>query len=101
MSIVDYIILFGSLITAVGIIIKAVQIILKKMFEPIHNKIDNLDLGQARNYLVNFLADVENGVPKDECQIERAFELYDHYTKDLGGNSYIHTKWEKVMIKRS
>jgi hypothetical protein len=27
--------------------------------------------------------------------------LYDHYTKDLGGNSYIHTKWEKVMSKRS
>lgn len=101
MNVANYIILIGTLITAVGAIIKALQIMLKKMFQPIHNKIDNLDLGQARNYLVDFLADVENGVPKDECQIERAYELYDHYTKDLGGNSYIHTKWEKVMSKRS
>lgn len=100
-NLVNYIILFGSLITAVGIIIKALQKMLEKMFKPIHNKIDNLDLEQARNYLVDFLADVENGVPKDECQIERAYELYDHYTKDLGGNSYIHAKWEKVMKKRS
>lgn len=74
--------------------------VLKKMFDPINKKIDNLDIGQARNYLVDFLADIENGEEKDECQIERAYELYDHYTKDLGGNSYIHAKWEKVMGER-
>lgn len=99
-NIVNIIILIASLITAVTTIIVAIQKILKKMFEPINKKIDNLDIGQARNYLVNFLADVENGEKKDECQIERAYELYDHYTKDLHGNSYIHSKWQKVMERK-
>ncbi len=96
----NIIILIASIITAVTTIIVAIQKILKKTFEPINKKIDNIDLGQARNYLVDFLADIENGEKKDECQIERAYELYDHYTKDLGGNSYIHSKWEKNMRER-
>lgn len=99
-NIVNVIILISTFITAVTTIIVAIQKILKKTFEPINKKIDNLDLGQARNYLVDFLADIENGVQKDECQIERAYELYDHYTKDLHGNSYIHAKWGKVMEER-
>ncbi len=96
----NVIILIASIITAVTTIIVAIQKILKKTFEPINKKIDNIDLGQARNYLVDFLADIENGIPKNECQIERAYELYDHYTKDLHGNSYIHSKWEKIMKER-
>ena len=96
----NVIILIASIITAVTTIIVAIQKILKKTFEPINKKIDNIDLGQARNYLVDFLADIQAGVKKDECQIERAYELYDHYTKDLGGNSYIHSKWGKIMKER-
>lgn len=99
-NIADTIILVASLITAVTTIIISMQKILKRMFEPVNKKIDGLDLSQARNYLVDFLADIENGEKKDECQVERAYELYDHYTKDLHGNSYIHAKWEKVMKGR-
>lgn len=99
-NIANTIILVASLITAVTTIIISMQKILKRMFEPVNKKIDGLDLSQARNYLVDFLADIENGEKKDECQIERAYELYDHYTKDLHGNSYIHAKWEKVMKGR-
>ncbi len=99
-NIVNVIILISTFITAVTTIIVAIKKTLKKMFEPINTKIDNIDLEQARNYLVDFLADIENGVQKDECQIERAYELYDHYTKDLHGNSYIHAKWGKVMEER-
>lgn len=78
-NIANTIILVASLITAVTTIIISMQKILKRMFEPINSKIDGLDLSQARNYLVDFLADIENGEKKDECQIERAYELYDHY----------------------
>lgn len=99
-NIANTIILVASLTTAVTTIIISMQKILKRMFEPVNKKIDGLDLSQARNYLVDFLADIENGEKKDECQIERAYELYDHYTKDLHGNSYIHAKWEKVMKGR-
>ena len=99
-NIANTIILVASLITAVTTIIISMQKILKRMFEPVNKKIDGLDLSQARNYLVDFLADIENGEKKDECQIERAYELYDHYTKDLHENSYIHAKWGKVMKGR-
>ena len=49
------------------------------------------------NWLVEFLADVKNGVPKSDYQIARAHEVYRHYSEDLKGNSYIHEQWEKIM----
>ena len=77
-------------------IIVAMKKILKKQFEPINEKIDKLDKNQCRNYLVDFLADVEQGISKDDTQIKRAYEVYDHYSIDLHCNSYIHDKWEKL-----
>ena len=78
-------------------IIVAMKKMLNKQFKPINEKIDKLDKNQCRNYLVDFLADVEQGISKDETQVKRAYEVYDHYSKDLNGNSYIHDKWEKLM----
>ncbi len=75
--------------------------VINKCFEPIIKKIDKIDENQCRNFLVNFLADVENGVEKDEVQIKRAYEVYEHYSKDLHKNSYIHDKWEKLMKRRN
>ena len=77
-------------------IIVAMKKMLNKQFEPITDKIDKLDKNQCRNYLVDFLADVEMGISKDDTQIKRAYEVYDHYSIDLHGNSYIHDKWEKL-----
>jgi len=100
----EIILQLASLITATTVIVtflkKFLNKLLDKQFKPLHTKIDDIDKNQCRNYLVDFLADVENGVYKDECQIQRAYDLYDHYTKDLKGNSYIHDKWEKLMAKR-
>ena len=93
----EIILQLASLITATTVILTFLKKILDKQFTPINRKIDNIDKNQCRNYLVDFLADIENGVAKDECQIERAYEIYDHYTKDLNGNSYIHDKWQKFM----
>ena len=70
---------------------------MNKQFEPLYTKIDKLDINQCRNYLVDFLADVELGIKKDETQVKRAYEIYDHYVNDLRGNSYIHDKWERLM----
>lgn len=77
-------------------IILAMKKILKAQFKPINEKIDKLDKNQCRNYLVDFLADVEIGITKEDTQIKRAYEVYDHYSIDLHGNSYIHDKWEKL-----
>lgn len=63
----------------------------------IERRTDKIDENQCRNFLVDFLADVEAGIEKDEIQIKRAYEVYEHYTKDLHKNSYIHDKWERLM----
>lgn len=63
----------------------------------IHSKIDTLDMNDCKNFLVRFLADVERGQPIDEVEIKRAHDVYDHYKDDLGGNSYIADKWNKLM----
>lgn len=83
---------------------KAMENKIKEIVEPIYEKLDNvtidikkLDKNQCMNYLVNFLEDLKNSIPKDDIQRKRASEVYDHYTYDLHGNSYIHDNWEKYM----
>lgn len=83
----------------VGIIITILvgsKKIINKQLEPINKKISKIDENQCRNFFVDFLADVEKGIEKDEAQKRRASEVYDHYTDDLHKNSYIHDKWEKL-----
>lgn len=83
---------------------KAVDNKFKEALEPINEKLDNvnadikkLDKNQCMNFLVEFIEDSKNGIPKDDIQKKRASEVYDHYTKDLGGNSYIHDGWQKYV----
>ena len=83
----------GSICT----ILFAFKKILDRSMQPIHKKIDKLDVHQCKNFLVRFLADVERGQKMDEIEIKRAHDIYDHYTNDLKQNSYIHDKWEKLM----
>lgn len=59
--------------------------------------IKKLDKNQCMNYLVEFIEDSKNGISKDDIQKKRASEVFDHYTQDLHGNSYIHAGWEKYV----
>jgi len=102
-----------AFITALGTIINTV--ISKKTNKKINNIDDiNRKLDFMRNeskkdmlehtidadktYLINFLSDLENGVPKTEVQIKRTYEIYERYVNN-GGNSYVHDKWEEVKKK--
>lgn len=85
---------------SVSTILIGMKKIFNKQLEPLNNTIKQLDINQCKNYLVRFLSDVENGEKLDNVEIERAYEVYDHYTKDLKGNSYIHDKWERLMKGR-
>lgn len=96
-ELVNIIILVASFITAVTVICAFCKKVINKGFEPIYKRIDKLDVNQCRNYLVDFLSDYEAGITKDETQIKRAYEVYDHYINDLKSNSYIHDKWERLM----
>ena len=78
---------------------KGLKKVLKKELEPMSIQLQNLDVSQCKNFLVRFLADVEQGNELDEVEKERAYEIYDHYINDLKQNSYIHTRWEQLMIK--
>lgn len=71
--------------------------IINKQLEPLNKRIAKIDENQCRNFLVDFLSDIEKGIKKDEVQTKRAYEVYEHYTADLHKNSYIHDKWEKLM----
>jgi len=62
---------------------------------------NNLDASECRNFLVRFLGDIERGVDIDPVEIERAYDIIQHYTEDLGQNSYIHARWDEVMQGRS
>lgn len=87
----------GQLITAISIIIVAVNKIFKTKLDPINKSIEKLDENQCKNFLITFLKAVEKGEEMDEVEIKRAHEVYDHYIDDLRKNSYIHDKWEKLM----
>ena len=59
-------------------------------------RIDNVQLLSDKNFLVSFLARVENGLIIDEVEKERFYEVYKDYI-ELGGNSYIAHKVEKLQ----
>ena len=66
----------------------------------LNDKINVLGEDQCKNYLVRFLADVENGEIISEVETERAYDAYEKYTNVYHGNSYIHDRWNKVMKNR-
>ena len=68
---------------------------IKDSINTLSNKIDIVDMNSCKNFLVRFLADVEQNNTIDEVEKERFYEEYKHYT-DLGGNSYIKDKVEKL-----
>lgn len=88
---------FVEFVGIVATILIGSKKIINKQLEPINKKIEKIDENQCRNFLVDYLADVEKGIPKDEVQTKRAYEVYEHYTNDLHKNSYIHDKWERLM----
>lgn len=96
--------IIAGIITSTGVILAFIQKILKKTIKnelnPISDNIKQLDINQCKNFLVRFLADVEQGNELDKVEMERAYEVYDHYTNDLKQNSYIHTRWNQLMNKK-
>lgn len=95
--------LIAGIITSGGVIIhftqKELKKVLKNELNPISTQIKDLDVSQCKNFLVRFLADVEQGNELDKVEIERAYEIYDHYINDLKQNSYIHNRWESLLDK--
>ena len=74
-----------------------------KEFKGINKKIDNLEgkldiveLGSCKNYIVPYLADIDRGGIPDEIERQRFWDAYTIYVKD-GGNSYIQDRVSKLQ----
>ena len=59
-------------------------------------RIENVQLHSDKNFLVRFLADIEQGNKIDEVEKERFYEVFNDY-KEHGGNSYIQHKVDKLQ----
>ena len=86
-----------SFISAVEFLFKKLKKQVDKTLDPINDSIRQLDVAQCKNFLVNFFGNVEKGVKLDEIELQRAYEVYDHYINDLKQNSYIHKRWDKFF----
>ena len=93
MNIIDFIIKVSSLIVAVGVILSNIN----KIFNPIDKKMNELEKKQCKNFLVDFLAKVENKEKITDCQKNRDYEIYDHYIYVLKCNSFIKEKLEMMI----
>lgn len=88
-----------GLLGSIKYLSKELQKQVEKVLKPVNDNIKELDVSQCKNYLVRYLKDVEQGNKLDEVEIERAYEIYDHYTNDLKQNSYIHKRWDELEDK--
>lgn len=84
---------------------KSVEKIVKEQIAPITERlsdlekdIESVDIENCKNFLVRFLADVEQGIIVDEIEKERFWEQYEHYTKG-GHNGYIKNKVSRLQEK--
>ena len=60
----------------------------------LHSEIKKEDKEKTKNFLVSRLADAERGQEWSDIERQRFYEQYDHYSKDLNGNTYIKTATE-------
>lgn len=74
---------------------------LEQFRDEFRQTVKELDASECRNFLVRFLGDIERGVAIDQVEIERAYDIMQHYSEDLKQNSYIHARWEQVMGTRT
>lgn len=81
------------LLTSCGTVIITVKTFFTK---EMNQRINDLELSSIRTDLVNFINDIENGIVKSDIQKLNAYEMYTRYVK-LGGNSYIHSHFEKLQ----
>ena len=76
MDIVNLIILFGSLITAITVIVKAIDKMLDTKLKGLY---DNQRL-QYRYEICDFAGDLRNGIQKTREEFQAIFEMHDKYS---------------------
>lgn len=95
----------GGLASLKKLITKGIEDALKDKFDKIEKsqaeilrRLNDVDLENCKNYLITYLSEVARGEMKDEIEIKRFWEEYEHYAA-CGGNSYIRHKVEELQKK--
>lgn len=65
------------------------------VLKPVTDELHSLRKSVCTNYIVRFLSDIEHGENLDDVEWQRFWENYETYI-ELGGNSYIRDKVEKL-----
>lgn len=86
----------GALISGIEFLLIRFNKIFDLKLKPINNRLNDIELSSDKNFIVRFLADIEQGNEVDEVEKERFYEIYQRY-KELGGNSYVSHKVDKLQ----
>ena len=68
---------------------------LKTDIKGLSSELKKEDKEKTKNFLVARLAEIEREEGWSDIERQRFYEQYDHYVKDLDGNTYIKTAVEK------
>ena len=71
---------------------------LSAMERRLTDKIEDTKLNSNKRFLVDFMRRCEKGEQFSDEEIQYAFEAKKEYNR-LGGNSYVDTKWDKLIEK--
>ena len=71
---------------------------INKRITDIDTNIEQLNMDICKNFIVRFLADVENGEQIFDAEKQRFYEEYKYYT-DHDGNSYIKEWYRRLKEK--
>ena len=77
-------------------IVKAVKKAISVGFAPLTDKIASVDRNATMNYLVDKMSDIDSGLKLDGVARKRFIDEYEHYTKDLNGNTYIKEEYDRL-----
>lgn len=68
---------------------------LQDSVDEMHKRLNDVEMDSLKNYLTGCLARIELEMPMPEIEKERFWESYGRY-REMGGNSYIKEKVEKL-----
>ena len=95
-QITTFILGFVALISGIEFILARINKIFDNKLHPINIRLNEIEISSDKNFIVRFLADIEQGNLVDEVEKERFYEIYQRY-KELGGNSYVSHKVDKLQ----
>lgn len=94
-TIATYVAFLVALIGGVEFLLARFNKLFDNKLKPINTRLNDIELSSDKNFIVRFLADIEEGNHVDDVEKERFYEIYQRY-KELGGNSYVSHKVDKL-----